>query len=470
MLPDLGLTVAQLNQTGTPAAKAQFAQALSDLALLEGYFAMQPDAASKLVDSLKGVVADNAPEVARLQGWDDLIANRPDDAKAKFALAAAQDPLAELGMVKVLLSSSVPGDHDMGQKLGEQLIVDHPSGLIGAMIWEQLHQERVKLIPSVQAVSLQAPLAAYPQELLGAIDRPTTVYSLHVEPLMVGSFVGEPVLATISIANFTSEDLTIGPDGLLKPELLFKVLPQIGPKPVAFDAFDTIAGPSVLPSHGGFTQVVRLDQTQILSYLNTQPGIAFEINGSLSSNQVARGIGGYGVNFVKTFYRQATPLSPDNIQLASSNVTNGRADQKITALSLLQMFLIQTHALKTQPADAASQMSSMMEIIHHARLDPLPAVAAWASKCEAEVSPPSIRQTIVSDMAEDADWRHRQLAILMLDSLPAETRDNLLAKLVVDPQASVRADAIVAQAIAAMPTTAPATMPATAPAAPATAP
>ena len=222
----------------------------------------------------------------------------------------------------------------------------------------------------------------------------------------------------------------------------------------------------MLGGRGQFTQVVRLDQTQVLAFLNGQSGYAFEISGDLTSNEVVHRLGGYPVQFVKNFYRQATPPNPQNIQSFSDAVANGRADQKITALSMLQMFVAEYRSVKNPPVAVLQQAAQMMEAIHLARRDPLPAVAAWACKCEAELVSPGAFENVVRDMAEDPDWRHRQLALMLVANLQPSARDELVAKLKLDPQESVQSDANAVQGMLALPapTTLPTTMSTTMPA------
>jgi tetratricopeptide (TPR) repeat protein len=464
-LPDLTAGAAQVNAS-SPAVKNQFAEALSDMAMLQGYFARQPEMATKLIDALKTVVPDSSPELARLTGWLDLLAKKPDEAKAQFVSVAEKDPLAELGMVQVMMGSPYPHDHQLAESMGRQLIQQNASGLLGAILWEPLHSDRVKLIPDQQAVAMQKPLGDYPKTLMSAVEQPQSLYSLHVEPVAVGSYTGEPLLAAVTIDNLTSNDLTIGPDGVLKPELLFKVEAQIGAKPPSFDAFDNIAGPTVLPSHSQFSQIVRIDQTQLLAFMNTQSDFAFQISGVLTTNEVVNRLGGYQVAFFKPFFREAAPPNDTNIKSFTDSAANGRPDQQITALSMLEKFIFQIRDMKNPPATAKQYIAMMADVIHRGRHDPLPAVAAWASKCEAELAGPNDYETVVRDMVEDPDWRHRQLAVMLLGGLDPKVRDELIAKLAMDPQGSVRQDATVMQGMVKLPapaTTRPTTEPATAP-------
>lgn len=467
-LLDLESTVAQLNQARNPELKNQFAEAVADLAMFEAYFTSQPRAATSLVEALQGVVPDGSPEVARLQGWVDLLSQKPDEAKleeanVKFSSAAAQDPLAELGLIEVMLSDGKEGHKTSAQEMGQQLLTEHASGLLGAILWDRLNKDHIKL---TRDKALQVAMQAYPSELLLLIDQPQQVYSIHVDPVHVLSYVGEPLLASVSFVNLTGDDLTIGPGAMIKPELLFQLTAKIGKNP-DFSAFDNVAGPMVLPRYSQFTQIVRVDQTQLLAYMSSLPGYAFEVTGTLTSNQVVGGLGGYTEPLMKSFFREASSLTPQGIQATMQNAANGRTDQKITAVSQLELYVRELRSVKNMPPGAQQDIDMMVGAIHHARSDSLPAVAAWASKCEAEIRPLSQAESIVRDMADSPDWRQRQLAVVLAPMLDPATRQELLEKLTNDPQGSVREDVVAVKGLVALPrpTSMPATEPTTEPAA-----
>ena len=461
-MPDVASAAALIKQSGTPQVREQFIEAVADLALLEGYFAKQSDVATKLIDALEVVAPKDSPEIARLRGWNLYQSGKIADARVAFTSVVTQDPLAELGLIQIMMTD--PNQRTQAESMGRKLLQEHPSGMLGAMLWQPLHSDRVKLVPTTQADGLKTSLAAFPPELLqlAAPDEAKNFYLLHVQPYPVATRVGEPLMVQLTISNLSGHDLTIGRDGLLKPELLFHITPETATKP-SFDAFDTIAGPTVLPKGEHITQTIRLDQTQMLAYLNTQPGIAFETSGTLTTNQVVRQLGGYQVQFFEKFYRIATPLSSENIQSALQDAENGRPDQKIEALTLLDMFVHQIRSIQKPTEAMGQQIGLMMETIHRARTDALPAVAAWASKCEAELVGQDKVDFILRDMAESPDWRQRQLALLMLGIATPQTRNDLLTKLLADPQSNVVADAKSVQGIMNLP---PSTMPTTMPVAP----
>ena len=302
-LPDLGPTAAELKANGTVEQKQEFIEAVADLVWLEGYFAQQPDAASKQVEALAGILPDDSPQLVRLRGWNDLMAGKVDDAKAKFLTVSAKDPLAELGLVKAMLQN--PADKPAAESLGRRLLQDHPSGLLGALLFEQLHSDHVKQFPgsTSQAVALRALVAGFPNALLTAAEEPRNLYDLRITPYTVGSYTGDPLLANVEIRNVSEYDLTVGADGFIKPELMFKMSPDLDKRPT-FDAFDYVAGPVVLPSHRRITQVVRVDQTPLLVFLNTQYEKVYNISGTLTTNRTAHGVGGFTAMFDKQFFRK----------------------------------------------------------------------------------------------------------------------------------------------------------------------
>ena len=104
-------------------------------------------------------------------------------------------------------------------------------------------------------------------------------------------------------------------------------------------------------------------------------------------------------------------------------LAQGRPEQKITALNLLEHFTMELEKTKNPEMKIQQQVVEMVSAIHHARTDALMAVAAWATQCEFHVSNPADRVNILHNLAEDDDWRHRQMTLLLLNGLdPAHSR------------------------------------------------
>ncbi len=459
-LPDLAPVVAELNHDGNPQAKRLFVDAVADLARFQIYFAQQPAASGGLLEALHGVLPDNDSRLADLQGWADMLSNKPDDARSKLTSIAADDPLAQLGLIKLM--SANPDNQQQTESLARKLVQDNPSGLVGAIIWEGVHTPRVKMVLTPQAVALGQQLTAFPSNLLGVAERPQGLYSIHVQPLMVGRYFSEPLLVRVTIENTSNADLTVGDDGVLKPQMIFDLTAKTGKLP-KFKAVDTLACPTVIKPHLFVNQVVRVDQSQMLSFLNDNADLAYEISGVLNTNETANGLGGYPVPFMKSFYHLAGPALPGNMDRAINEIAAGRPEQKITSLSILERFVQKLKDIKAADGSPNKAVPVLMEAIHKSRSDEIAAVSAWATKCEFELVGDSDRAAIISDLSDDADWRHREIAVLLVPQADPTLAKQLLAKLVLDPQTCVRADATAMLGLMNVPGAIPTTAPTTAP-------
>ena len=221
----------------------------------------------------------------------------------------------------------------------------------------------------------------------------------------------------------------------------------------------------MLPAHTQLDQTVRVDQTQLLAFLEGQANQQFEISGSMATNQSIRQLGGYVVQFVKTFFRLSSAHNEQNEQKALTDLAEGRPEQKITALNTIERFIHELEHAKNPTPAVQQEMIGLVSAVHHARVDPLLAVAAWAGKCEYDVVGSKDRAEIVQSMAEDKDWRHRQIALLLINGIEPALRDQLVEQLTTDPQSSVRAEAIAVKGFLALPAaTQPSSQPATVPA------
>ncbi len=225
-----------------PAARADFVEAVADLARLEIYFAKKPDAAAPLLDALAGVLPDNDPLLSQLRGLSDLVAGQSatppdaaqlDRARGELLAVAATDPLAAIGLVQ-LLPRATPAEQQSADRAARKLLQDHAAGLVGAFVAEAVVNPRVQLVPNAQAVMpLQQALGSFPRDLLGAATQPQRLYTVHAEPVDVGRTVGEPLVARITLFNISPADLTVGDDGIIRPGLLVQLTTIARPDPKA---------------------------------------------------------------------------------------------------------------------------------------------------------------------------------------------------------------------------------------------
>ena len=485
-LPDLGVTVAQLAQAKPPttmpsgmpttmpagpgpadamaAAKSEFVEATGDLAWLEIYFAKDVNAAAPLVAAVRGVLPEGDPFLVQLQGWSDLVAGRSDAARDQLEKVAAKNPLALLGTVRLMFDAG-PGEKAMAQAKAQKLVQDNPSGLIGAMLFEALRGNRVKVSQGSQATALQQMLQTFPRQLLRDAARPAAMYNLDVLPFDQNRAVGDPLTASVRLTNLSGTDLTLGGDGVVRRDLRFEIhTSTLAPDAEPFVAYDKIAGPVVLRPGASTSQTVRLDQSDLLTHLLNHPVPSISVSASGYVNWRSA-LGQSRAPMGRSFVRQ--PLNFDTLNVARQDLQANDPGTRMSALDVLTTEIVLANAAPGGAAAAgnAAQVASDTDKVRGKRQDPVPAVAAWATRCDFEISLPRDQSNLAEDLADDPDWRHRQTALLVVPKLPPAARRGLLRKLTLDPQASVRAEATAMLALDELPPPPP-IAPATAPAAP----
>jgi hypothetical protein len=215
--------------------------------------------------------------------------------------------------------------------------------------------------------------------------------------------------------------------------------------------------------------VIRLDRDQLQAVLNSDPTVAMEVYGTVETNPMGGANGtmvpgpaGYGVRFASVFSRKAAPPGgPESLQ-AITDLTDGTPVQKILAMQLLAKY-VQLIATSKEPTDQAKQFEAVCyQAIFKARNDPSPAVSAWAKYVVGSMSDARGRSAVMDDMADDADWRHRLLALILANGVDLSVHKGIADRLSADPEPCVRAFANAAQDLVAVaaklppPTTAPA--------------
>ncbi len=436
------------------AARSELVMALADLARLEILFAHKPDAAAPLIDALRQLLPTDGPTgsptgsplVAQLQGLQSLAAGDLKAAGATLAPIAATDPLAGMGLVQVQLKTG--GNQPAAERAARTLIQDHPDGLVGAFLVEALSSPNVRLIPTAVAAKLSPALTAFPHDLFLLGSQPSRVYSIHAEPVDIGRSYGQPLLARVTIFNFSSSPITVGDDGVIRPGILFSMAPELGQRqPTAYPAFDTLSGKVVIGPNQNIQQVVRVDQSALLGVLAQTVNLAFQVDGQVATNPDGAP-GGYAVRLTKPFVR--TSVLAD-VPKAVADLNGGLPKDRVTALGVLQAYVQTVRSVRNLEPKVAQALVGLATDVQRARNDPTPAVAAWATVADFVLSPTPGHPATIRAMAADPNWRTRQLSLLLLPVVndPALSKE-VVAKLADDPQDSVKAYAVAAQGLIAM--------------------
>jgi len=228
------------------------------------------------------------------------------------------------------------------------------------------------------------------------------------------------VLVQVTIYNTSNFALTLGAEGVVHPDLWFDaqtrgVQPQFFPA----EAFARMGGPMVLaPKAGVATQVVRLDQAQLLGMLERYPTAHFQIMASVMTNpttvagQVRPGPAGTQVQLSKLMERRGAPIGQLDVrQKLGEAIQSGTPEEKIRAAETLTKFATlfggagageEAKAFGAQAAEAVRLTSN----------DADPTVRAWASYLYAVYTRD---QGLLTRMLQDPSWVARTLGIVATD-------------------------------------------------------
>src|SRR5829696_2575027 len=127
-------------------------------------------------------------------------------------------------------------------------------------------------MPGPTAGKVEKAMAEFPKEWMRIVDQPQAFYTLRLEPVRAGVQVGEPVLVQATVANAGSFALTLGPDGVIHPDLwLDAMLRGAEQRTFPAEAYERLAGPMVLKPGETASVVVRLDQRGLGAILEQYP-------------------------------------------------------------------------------------------------------------------------------------------------------------------------------------------------------
>ena len=192
---------------------------LTDLAWLELYFAEDASAAAHWVGALREILPADSVTLARLDGWTDLVAGNTEQARERLAPVADGDALAAIGMVR--LSPQDAGGQAAANELATRLLSDYRGGLVGAMVFSALHERRIKPPEPGGAAEVRAELEKFPRDWMEIVNQPEAYYEVMADVSKVAHRYHEPMFGRVTLRNKTDYDLTIGPDGVIRPDLWF---------------------------------------------------------------------------------------------------------------------------------------------------------------------------------------------------------------------------------------------------------
>ncbi len=411
---DVAAQAAKVKASGDEAVIAQYAAALTDLAWLEIYFAEQPANAAPLISALHVLVPEDDARFARLEGWSLLVAKQPDPAKVKLSAAAEHDPLSAMGIIKI--ASADPKQADDVKSSAQDLLDQNRSGLVAAMLLDGLRNFGAVVQVSEQGKKMQADLNNFPKQWFGILDDPSPFFLITVTPVQISHPYDDPMLAVVTVTNVGGFDFSIGPKGMLKPDLWFDANVR-GPGPpqsIGGVAYDRLGKLLVLKHGQAMQQVVRLDQPKLAQGLAMNPTVAYQLLFTLVTNPIngpsgiAPGPGGQRSMIKKPFERAANPLTPRNQQAMQRALTTESGDVRIRLLSMVTAYA--RAFMQADDPNVKAKASELAEAIGQLGGDTSPAVASWSRFQQMTLVSGPTAGAILNAMAQSDYWPQRLLA------------------------------------------------------------
>jgi hypothetical protein len=370
--------------------------------------------------------------MARLEGWTFLLQGRDEEARVKLSAVAERDPLAQLGMIRLMEKEGANADRVTQE--ARKLMTDAPSGVVGAIVHDALRDKKPRLAPgelaplTPEAEAVKAELDSFPREWLDVLDKDKTsrYYVLRIEPLKVTHEYGDPILARVTVQNISSYDITVGPEGTIRPDVWFQVQVR-GLIQGGFDgiAFDRLGGKVLLKPQEKIVQNVRIDQAGLTQMMQQNAAVAMPIYISAFNNPIALpqgipvpGPGGQRVQSTRVVNRVGVPTDQKTIGANLVALANGTPAEKMRAANLLWWFFV---TLMRQENDQQKAIAFQIQnALEKAANDPDPQVRAHVSFSIAQIMPAEMRRKQIDRMLGDSAWESRLLALLLTQMLPAD--------------------------------------------------
>jgi hypothetical protein len=472
-LPRLDEDVQKLKQPGTPPElKQAYEQALTDLSWLELYFAEKPNDAAPLIQALSSLLPPDNVTIPRLEGWSFLLNKKPDEAKVKLSAVADRDPLAKMGLLR-LEWSEAENDPDVKDRIRSQareLVNKNASGLLGAVLFDGLREQGGAVIAANNAEAIKEVLTRFPKAWLDIIDKPQQFYTVMIEPLKVSHGFDEPMLAVLTIKNMSdSFDLTIGPNGVIRPDLWFDAIVLVPQKQqIPGAGYDRIAKAVLLRPGQSTNQIVRLDQGRLSELINQVPRLPVQLQYSVVINpapgpqagMVVPGPAGLRVQVRTIVERAATPVTRPNLMRDLANAaSDGEADVKLRTLSQITA-LVREVSQPQAPQQTKDMARPLMDIVDQGTRDASPGVRAWANFLWGALQPPEKQLDSLKKLAASDSWIQQMLVLSAAPDVPRDMGKEIDAMLLdaSDPLVKKYAQAV-AEELKRPPATRPSTQP-----------
>jgi len=433
VLPDMSAAMAKVDPAVDSPEKSQLISVFGDVAWYSIYFDPQPAIAQVMIDNLAKLVPADNVMLVRLQGWNLLIQNKPDEAKIKLNAIADRDALGALGLIKL-----TPVNDAEANNRGRKLLSENPSKMLAAFLKDSLRDRAIKVTVSEKVQLISQQLDNFPIKWMNIIDKPSDFYLIRGVP-MSGQFeYREPMLVNITIQNLSEFDITIGPDGVVRNDLWIDAqMPLPSPQNFPGTAYDRITQQIVLRARQTMSQVVRVDQGALAKALNDNPTVPQQIWVTVLTNPISTptgvgaGAGGYRVQLTKMIARAGFAIGSDLTIDKTLDALEKGTYGKITIIDTMATYIRQS---RTNTADdrLAKVAPMFAEKLSVARTDPSISVRGYSQYISASLAQPATQSQQFEEMSRSENWSTRLLGAMGVSGLDDSIRKPVLTDLTKD--------------------------------------
>lgn len=353
-------------QTDNPAALADAAGA--DLTVLA---TPGPDTAA-WIDAYAKLVAPEDVTLARLRGWMLFRQGKLDEARATLEKIAESDPLARVGVARILISQNKAAQ---GGKILQELWAGNPTGLLALQVALTAQKAKLTLADSAAAAAMRTAIAKLTPALMHfqPLDLQLVKASFRKDTGAgtVSTGVGEPVLLQIRVTNISGRALPVGPEGMVKSTVglaaATRTSSTTNPTLVGLYAIEDLQRVYRLDPQQMMESTVRVDQGKLEDMFQQNPEGTFDVNLTvvtaprvLGSTQYSVGVGGQVV-FPGDFRHVGLPLlSKAEWDRLTQDVATANGDKQLVRIEVAAAVLAGSadDALKGKLATALTALAA----------------------------------------------------------------------------------------------------------------
>lgn len=410
---------------------APYKATLTSLAWLDLYYKHDVASAVPIIDDLERLSASGDATVKRLRAWQQYVAGDSSGALTKLQPLAPDDPLAGLGVALIQLKD--PATAPKATVLAQRLLDDHPSGVIGAVLWAEFGHLGLKVDPAPSSGPVATLVANVPNAYLDLATQPKNFYDIEVTPLKPTFDYGEPILVRVFMQNTSNIDLAIGDDAAIHPTLWFDArFRNMQMQNIFGAAVGRLDQRLVLAPGDSVSTVVRVDQDALHDIFSGNPAYDLLLDLNLVTNpvgistdprvgtvQARPGVCGYSVPSSELIGREPVPIATaDQINALYARLNADDGGEKIRTMQAITAYTVLLQSAKTK--EGQQLCDDFISQLH--RVDPggrIPVLAFQKFESVA-VAQPDDRVALIAAMTTDSHWQCRMLGLIATNALGAK--------------------------------------------------